>query len=643
MRMMLVTSPEKGHLNPMMGVAGWLRADGHEVGWLCLPEPSPQLAEVDVEVLHAQLPPPPPGGPALVTGGEALARLVRDEPALSAWIRTLLLDLVPAQIEPVRAVVRGYRPDVIALDGMQYAAVIAAHLEGVPYAGVSSALTLLEPQAVQSALLRNVRSLAADRAALFARHGLHPAFRTCEALSPRLNTVFATRALVGDDADVPAATVLVGPSAPRAARGDEVDFPWARLTPGRPLVYVSYGSQISWQPEVFARVLAAAAPLGVQVVLSCGELAARAGWVAELPGEPIVVDYAPQRALLARAAAFVTHGGANSVMEAMSAGVPLLLSPVCNDQPVQAHFVTRAGVGLELDLAAASEAEVRDALARLVAPASPFAARARTVAADYRQHDGAHEAARRIAGLARAVAEVARNLHDEHRFERLWLTGGLTRLRGFGLAVVASLIGAPFKARLCPAGAYPCESSGLDLLTARGLTGGIIADVGQTAIKLSISAPLPPGVEGAGARPLRILRARRLEELPRRFIGDAPVTRAGARAVVESAAPWIASAVLDAVEAAVPREVPPALVLSLPCPVADDLTPGACTYGWEGDASLVPRITAALDYAGAFRRAPAVTALVLNDAELAALSAPPGVRTLAITLGFGPGAALLSA
>ena len=404
MRALLVTSPEKGHLNPMMGVAQWLHRDGHQVGWLCLPEPSPQLgrAGVPIEVVTAHLPAPPAGAPELVVGGEALARLVRDEAALRGWIRTLLLDLVPAQIAPVRAALRAFRPDAIALDGMQYAAVIAAHLEQIPYAGISSALTLLEPPAVQSALLQNVRELSKDRARLFAAHGMAPRFRTCEALSPWLNTIFATRALVGDDASVPPATLLVGPSVPPEPRGDEPDFAqvWPRLDPARALVYLSFGSQISWQPEAFTRVAEAAAPLGVQLLIACGELAAHAPFVARLAGDPIVVDYAPQRQLLARARALVTHGGANSIMEAMAAGVPVAISPVCNDQPVQAHFVTRAGAGLEIDLATAPVDAIRGVLARLVAADSPFAACARAIAEDYARHDGARAAAQLLARMS---------------------------------------------------------------------------------------------------------------------------------------------------------------------------------------------------------------------------------------------------
>jgi MGT family glycosyltransferase len=389
-RVLLASSPEKGHTNPLSGLALALRAAGHHVGWLAVPEASDQLRRLGVEVLELG------GGPGLVTGGEALARLVRDRKALRAWIRGLLLDAVPAQLGPARAALERFAPDVVATDGMLYAVVIAAEELGVPWAGISSALTLLEPPGLDFDLIRNVRALATDRAALFASYGLHPAFRTCECLSPRLNVVFATEALVGDDAAVPSATWLVGPSLPAGLRGDEPDFPWDRLS-GKPLVYASFGSQISWQPELFRAVAEAAAPLGVTLVLSAGELCST-GLLAGLPGDVVAVPYAPQLALLPRAAAFVSHGGANSVMEALAHGVPLLLLPICNDQPVQAHFLGRAGAGLAIDPAQATPERLRAALLRLLAE-GPERAAARRVQFSYRSRDGAAEAARRVAAL----------------------------------------------------------------------------------------------------------------------------------------------------------------------------------------------------------------------------------------------------
>ncbi|MFB6374357.1 MAG: glycosyltransferase, partial [Bradymonadaceae bacterium] len=153
-----------------------------------------------------------------------------------------------------------------------------------------------------------------------------------------------------------------------SVRGDEVDFPWDELDE-RPTIYASFGSQIYYQPDIFERIARATEPLDVEVVVSCGDLAETA-WAEGLPDHVIPVEYAPQRELLERVRLMITHGGANSVMEALTAGVPVLISPVCNDQPMQAYFVDRCGVGRELDLYEADDTEASAAIRHLLDPTS---------------------------------------------------------------------------------------------------------------------------------------------------------------------------------------------------------------------------------------------------------------------------------
>jgi MGT family glycosyltransferase len=246
--------------------------------------------------------------------------------------------------------------------------------------------------------MRTVRGLAAEREALFARHGLSREFRTCECLSPALNLIFADERLVGRER-IPPKTRLVGPARPAGPRGDEVEFPWERLDGSRPLVYVSFGSQVSWQPELYRSLASAGAELGVQLVLSAGELAGT-GFGSDLPGDPVVRRYVPQLALLERASVLVTHGGANSFLEAVCCGVPQLVIPICNDQPVQAFYAERAGTGLALDRDRADAPACRDALARLLDPNGSQRRRTREIAAAWAPLDGAREAARLVAALA---------------------------------------------------------------------------------------------------------------------------------------------------------------------------------------------------------------------------------------------------
>ncbi len=395
-RFLFFTSTEKGHLNPIIGVAQRLLRRGHRVGWITVPHPLNELARFGIEVVDPGFAPPP----ELVTGGEALSRLVRDPAQLRTWLRGLVIEAVPFQIQPLREAIRRFAPDAISTDGMLYQAVLAAHAEGVPYLGISTALTLLQPQEIDIDLFRNIQTFAEERTRLFSKNGIPDArFRTCEFLSPHGNVVFATRAFVGEGAAVPPDTELVGPSFALGERGDEIGFDFSGLAPQKPLVYASFGSQISHQPELLSRIAEAAAPLSVQLLLTAGDLVDDPNFARSLPGSVALARYLPQLEVLDRARLFVSHGGANSVMESMRAGVPLLLLPVCNDQPVQAHFLASSGAGRS-DTLDVSVGRLREHLVALLREDGPERAAAARVRAAYLPLDGAQRASELLEQLA---------------------------------------------------------------------------------------------------------------------------------------------------------------------------------------------------------------------------------------------------
>jgi UDP:flavonoid glycosyltransferase YjiC (YdhE family) len=63
------------------------------------------------------------------------------------------------------------------------------------------------------------------------------------------------------------------------------------------------------------------------------------------PTNMVVAEQLPQRFLLQRAAAFITHGGLGSVKEAIAAAVPMIVLPSMNDQPYNAMRVRFHGLG----------------------------------------------------------------------------------------------------------------------------------------------------------------------------------------------------------------------------------------------------------------------------------------------------------
>jgi zeaxanthin glucosyltransferase len=121
-----------------------------------------------------------------------------------------------------------------------------------------------------------------------------------------------------------------------------VDFPWDKLT-GKPLIYASMGTLQNQLTDVFQAIASACVELDAQLVISLG--GASLDSLPALPGNPIVVSYAPQLALLERAAVAITHAGMNTALECLTYGVPMVAIPITNDQPGVATRIAWTGAG----------------------------------------------------------------------------------------------------------------------------------------------------------------------------------------------------------------------------------------------------------------------------------------------------------
>jgi MGT family glycosyltransferase len=128
-----------------------------------------------------------------------------------------------------------------------------------------------------------------------------------------------------------------------------VQFPFDKLD-SRPLIYASMGTLQNQIQKVFREIAQACDGLDAQLVISLGGGGARPELAGSLPGNPLVVEYAPQLELLSRAALTITHAGLNTVLESLSCGVPMVAIPVGNDQPGVAARVKWLGAGEVLPL-----------------------------------------------------------------------------------------------------------------------------------------------------------------------------------------------------------------------------------------------------------------------------------------------------
>ncbi len=279
--------------------------------------------------------------------------------------------------------------------------------------------------------------------------------------------------------------------------------------------------------------------------------------------------------------------------------------------------------------------------------------------------------------LAGALAELI----PRHDADAVWLSGGLACLEGFEelLSEMTSLLPCPVYVAKDPR--FAPVRAGLRLLEPLSPASPVAFDVGQTSVKCASPGATRIFERDTDALPLRLIGTPRPEDghhIPAAvaFIGGALRTfveqvagtsspkrfeAATSEARRETVRPPMqpGAATRDAPGGPTPADTgngatppgglretgtPDAMCLALPCPVDGTFIPGGCTYGWEGHASLVADLLQAAGLAGANSRG---TVLVLNDAELAAEAAREDARLadsrriLCLTLGFGPGGALL--
>lgn len=166
------------------------------------------------------------------------------------------------------------------------------------------------------------------------------------------------------------------------------------LDPSAPFVFASLGTLQGWRLPLFKRIARACRAEGAQLLIAhCDQLNRDAERLLLDNGATAVTGFAPQRSVLRRAQAVVTHAGLNTVLDAIEAGTPQLALPIAFDQPGVAARVAHAATGLKLLPALASEKALRAALRRLLGE-TVFRTNSRALGRDIAAAGGAELAAR---------------------------------------------------------------------------------------------------------------------------------------------------------------------------------------------------------------------------------------------------------
>jgi zeaxanthin glucosyltransferase len=159
--------------------------------------------------------------------------------------------------------------------------------------------------------------------------------------------------------------------------------------------------------DIFRTIAQACAGLDAQLVISLGG-GLDPDALGSLPGDPLVVRYAPQLEIVKRAAAVITHAGLNTMLESLAEGVPLICIPLGNDQPGVAARVAAHEAGIVVPRRKLTVERLRSAIVAVLSNET-YRAAARRLQIAMQQFDG----------LGAGIEDHRAGAEDRHSNRRL--------------------------------------------------------------------------------------------------------------------------------------------------------------------------------------------------------------------------------
>ncbi len=242
-----------------------------------------------------------------------------------------------------------WRPDLVVHDTLELGTAAAAVMTGIPHV----------------------------------THGYGPTVPRSDEFAAAIGATIAAAGLADPIPEVLAAPYL--DICPPSARGPEPN-PWPARLPLRPSageldesdpavdlsglphersVYMTLGTIMNQNPEVFRAVLAGGSRLPVNLLVTTGP-ALDPELLGPLPASVRMAPFLPQAALLPSCAAVISHAGAGTMLGALCHGLPQLCLPQGTDQPSNTAALLPTGAALALQPDEVTPDAVADALGRLL-------------------------------------------------------------------------------------------------------------------------------------------------------------------------------------------------------------------------------------------------------------------------------------
>ena len=126
-----------------------------------------------------------------------------------------------------------------------------------------------------------------------------------------------------------------------------------------PVVYISLGTIVKGAGTFFRTCMEAFRDEAVDVIISAGQKF-DIRRLKNISPNVHIYKSVPQVEVLKMADVFVTHGGMNSISEALTAAVPMVVIPFSSDQPTNARSAEKLGAGKKMDYSSVDKDSLKD-------------------------------------------------------------------------------------------------------------------------------------------------------------------------------------------------------------------------------------------------------------------------------------------
>lgn len=339
-RYAFIVPPLTGHINPTLSVGAELLAMGHEVAWISLDEKLGEKLPAGGQLLLIRYDQDDSEKQANAEYLDIITKKnVYGIESIKFLYEEVLVPLNRYMFDGIMQILRANQPDIVITDHQVFAGAMAAYLSDIPYVTsvtAPAAVKMMEDlpkihewEVRQIVGLQQELGIEGDKSL---------------AASELLTLVFTSRAFFGE-MELPGYYRFPGPVI--SNRVADVPFDWEKLQrQSAPKILISIGTTFDHQlkKDFFSKVIEAFADEPVFVIMVSDE-----SLFESWPSNFLVQQRVPQLELLPHLDGVVCHAGHNTVSEALSNGLPLVVIPIAYDQSHVAGRVVANGCGVRLN------------------------------------------------------------------------------------------------------------------------------------------------------------------------------------------------------------------------------------------------------------------------------------------------------